>query len=87
MSVATETCPDCDGAGWITYNPSLNRDPQLERERPCRTCGGGGLVDAQTIEDRRESEAYQRTLAKPPVSAEDFANPDPQPEDEEWPPF
>ena len=80
MSAATETCPDCDGAGWITYNPSLNRDPQLERERRCRTCGGGGLVDAQ-------SEAYQRTLAKPPVSAEDFANPNGPVEDEEWPPF
>jgi len=86
MSAATETCPDCDGAGWITV-AAPNRDPQLEREYRCRTCAGDGLVDAQTIADRRDSEAYEPPPVDLPVSAEDFANPDGPVEDEEWPPF
>lgn len=32
------TCPDCDGDGWITVNPksSWPRNPQLDREVPCK---------------------------------------------------
>ena len=38
------TCPDCDGDGWVTVNPSQSwpRNPQLDREVPCKECMGAG---------------------------------------------
>lgn len=38
------TCPDCDGDGWVTVNPSLSwpRNPQLDREVRCAACMGAG---------------------------------------------
>ena len=38
------TCPDCDGDGWVTVNPSPSwpRNPQLDREVPCKECMGAG---------------------------------------------
>jgi len=38
------TCPDCDGDGWVIVNPSPSwpRNPQLDREVPCKECMGAG---------------------------------------------
>jgi hypothetical protein len=38
------TCPTCDGAGEVFWNPSRVRDPQCEMSQICRECGGSGQV-------------------------------------------
>lgn len=49
MSI-TLVCPDCDGAGYVTHNPSVERygypgDPQCEVDVRCGACRGAGEVD------------------------------------------
>ena len=38
------TCPDRDGDGWVTVNPSQSwpRNPQHDRKVPCKECIGAG---------------------------------------------
>lgn len=79
-------CPGCEGAGWITVNPSAERygypgDPQQEVDVRCSECEGTGEVE--------DAEAESLCL---PVTSDDFANPDPEglgtePEDVDGVPF
>lgn len=83
MSAATETCPDCDGAGWVTVNPSQSwpRNPQLDREVPCKECMGAGEREPDDPAD----EIPERIAVH--VSREDFANPRPPGLPDEEAPF
>ena len=77
------TCPDCDGDGWVTVNPSPSwpRNPQLDREEPCRACRGAGEREPDDPADEpRETIAVH-------VSREDFANPHPSGLPDEGAPF
>jgi len=37
------TCPQCDGGGEVTWNPSPINDPQCDKTATCPRCDGSGL--------------------------------------------
>jgi len=79
------TCPDCDGDGWVIVNPSPSwpRNPQLDREEPCRACRGAGEREPDDPAD--DYEPVERIAAH--VTREDFANPRPSGLPDEGAPF
>lgn len=46
LPAVAEDCPDCDGAGEITFNPSPVKDPQCEDSARCGRCHGHGVFIA-----------------------------------------
>lgn len=82
-------CPDCDGDGTVTVNPTCPRDPQFDVDVRCRRCGGdgeiepaecgdcGGLFDEVDGDGLCDGCATDAAKPEIPVTADDFANPRP----------